>query len=180
MFAAPRCDHGSMAHPEGDAEWNEAARAETTTQRLDRNWSALLQELRVVQTGVQILTGFLLTLPFQNRFDDLGHGFRTVYLVTVSAAIAAAILLAAPVALHRALFRRHQLELIVTVAHRMAYVGLLLLGVALVGAVAVVFEVTTSSTVAAVCAGVAVTVLFGALWLVFPLALRNKVGEPDH
>ena len=59
-------------------------------------------------------------------------------------------------------------------------VGLLLLGVALVGAVAVVFEVTTSSTVAAVCAGVAVTVLFGALWLVFPLALRNKVGEPDH
>lgn len=105
-----------MGSNTSDAEWNREQRSETTTQRLDRNWASLLQELRVVQTGVQILTGFLLTLPFQDGFEDLGGSLRVVYLVTVTSAVSAAILLAAPVALHRALFRRHQLELIVTVA----------------------------------------------------------------
>ena len=56
----------------GDAAWNHAQRDETETQRLDRNWNSLLQELRVVQTGVQILTGFLLTLPFHDGFEELG------------------------------------------------------------------------------------------------------------
>ncbi len=54
-----------------DAAWNRRVRDETETQRLDRNWSNLLQELRVVQTSVQLLTGFLLTLPFQQRFEEL-------------------------------------------------------------------------------------------------------------
>ena len=59
-------------------------RDETEAQRLDRNWSSLLQELRVAQTGVQLLTGFLLTLPFQQRFTQLDGVMRTVYLVTVA------------------------------------------------------------------------------------------------
>lgn len=77
--------------------WNGQVRNETPTQQLDRNWSALLQELRVVQTGVQLLTGFLLTLPFQARFDSLSTAGHVVYLVTVSASILATVLLVAPV-----------------------------------------------------------------------------------
>lgn len=59
-------------HPELDQHWDAVARSETEAERLDRNWSSLLQELRVTQTGVQLLTGFLLTLPFQARFAYAG------------------------------------------------------------------------------------------------------------
>ncbi|BBZ50645.1 hypothetical protein MHEI_23620 [Mycobacterium heidelbergense] len=68
--------------PEDDQRWDRGQRGETETERLDRNWNSLLQELRVVQTGVQLLTGFLLTLPFQQRFDILDQQMRIVYLAT--------------------------------------------------------------------------------------------------
>ena len=74
-------------HPEQDQGWDRDARSETETERLDRNWASLLQELRVAQTGVQLLTGFLLTLPFQQRFDLLDDDMRVVYLVTVGCSI---------------------------------------------------------------------------------------------
>ena len=64
MIAAMDVDH-----PERDQQWDRRERGETEVQRLDRNWNSLLQELRVVQTGVQLLTGFLLTLPFQQRLQ---------------------------------------------------------------------------------------------------------------
>lgn len=64
-------------------------------QRLDRNWSSLLQELRVTQTGVQLLTGFLLTLPFQARFTTLDDGLHDAYLATVVASLGATVLLGA-------------------------------------------------------------------------------------
>src|SRR6201993_1970983 len=105
-------------HPERDQGWNTASRSETEAQRLDRNWVSLLQELRVVQTGVQLLTGFLLTLPFQQRFDILNTTMRVIYLVTVGCSVAATILLEAPVAMHRLLFRRHRIQYVVATAHR--------------------------------------------------------------
>ncbi|WLP92224.1 DUF6328 family protein [Gordonia sp. NB41Y] len=165
-----------------DEDWNRVQRKETTTQRLDRNWSALLQELRVVQTGVQILTGFLLTLPFQEGFEDVGTGFRIVYLVTIGCAMVATLLLAAPVALHRVLFRRHRLPLLVTMAHRFAYIGLLCLGAALTGAVGLVFDITVG-TVPALIAGAVTLTAFAGFWLVFPLILRARDdprGGDDH
>src|ERR1700740_353414 len=70
----------SVDQPERDEGWDWSARQETETQRLDRNWSSLLQELRVTQTGVQLLTGFLLTLPFQQRFTALDSTSTNVYL----------------------------------------------------------------------------------------------------
>src|SRR4051794_957529 len=127
-------------HPERDQRWDDAARSETETERLDRNWSDLLQELRVVQTGVQLLTAFLLTLPFQPRFDRLDEFMRAVYAATVVCSIVATMLLIAPVALHRLIFRRHRLTVLVSVAHRLAYAGLVLLGLALVGVATVVFD----------------------------------------
>ena len=96
-------------HPEAAERWD-ADRDETEAERLDRNWSSLLQELRVAQTGVQLLTGFLLTLPFQQRFTQLDTTMRTIYLVTVACSLASTLLLVAPVAMHRVLFRKHRLK----------------------------------------------------------------------
>jgi hypothetical protein len=100
-------------HPEDDQRWDRRERGETELERLDRNWNSLLQELRVVQTGVQLLTGFLLTLPFQQRFDVLGEHMRVVYLATVGFSVGATVFLIAPVAMHRLLFRRHRLQVLV-------------------------------------------------------------------
>src|SRR5271163_1167685 len=114
-------------HPRDDQQWDRGERrGETETQRLDRNWNSLLQELRVVQTGVQLLTGLLLTLPFQQRFEILGEHMRMVYLATVGSSVGATVLLIAPVAMHRLLFRRHQLQMLVSAAHRCALAGLAL------------------------------------------------------
>ena len=108
----------SVEHPEAQ-KWDRD-RDETEAQRLDRNWSSLLQELRVAQTGVQLLTGFLLTLPFQQRFTQLDGVMRTVYLVTVACSIGATVLLIAPVSMHRLLFRQHRLKTVVSAAHSYA------------------------------------------------------------
>ncbi len=146
-------------------------RSESPTERLDRNWGSLLQEMRVVQTGVQLLTGFLLTLPFQSRFDVLDRGLRLVFLGTVALSVSATVVLIAPVALHRVLFRRHRLDTLVTAAHRMTYAGLLLLGAALVGSTVVVFGAVVGHGPAMVAGGIAVGA-FTAFWIVFPLWMR--------
>src|ERR1700744_2783627 len=126
-------------HPERDQPWDTASRSESEAQRLARNWISLLQELRVVQTGVQLLTGFLLTLPFQQRFDVLDTTMRVVYLITVGSSVCATVLLEAPVAIHRLLFRRHRIQYVVSAAHRLAYAGLLLMGSALAGVTVIIF-----------------------------------------
>ena len=128
-----------IGHPEAQQR-RDADRDETEAERLDRNWSSLLQELRVTQTGVQLLTGFLLTLPFQQRFAVLDPTMRTVYLITVACSIGSTILLVAPVGMHRVLFRRHRLDAIVSISHACAIAGLVLLGLALTGVAVVVFD----------------------------------------
>ena len=148
-------------HPEFDQDWDAAARSETQAERLDRNWSSLLQELRVTQTGVQLLTGFLLTLPFQARFAQLGDDLHTVYLMTV--------------AMHRLLFRRHRLNTVVAVTHRCAYAGLLLLGTALTGVAVVVFGAVLGTT-AATFAGALTAVAMLFAWVAFPLWKRHGSG----
>src|SRR5256885_7464608 len=95
------------AEPPADQSWDWEQRGETELQRLDRNWAELLQELRVVQTGVQLLTGFLLTLPFQQAFANLSNAQQGIYLAVVGLSAMSTALLIAPVALHPALFRRH-------------------------------------------------------------------------
>jgi hypothetical protein len=157
--------------PEDDQQWDQSVRSETGTERLDRNWSSLLQELRVVQTGVQLLTGFLLTLPFQQRFDVLDDDMRMVYLATVACSVASTVLLIAPVGMHRVLFRQHRLDSLVSAAHRMAYAGLLLLGLAMAGTTTVIFDAVAGGTAGAV-AGATVVAAFGALWILVPVWMR--------
>jgi len=164
-------------HPERDQAWDAGARSETETQRLDRNWLSLLQELRVVQTGVQLLTGFLLTLPFQPRFDALSTAMRVVYLATVGCSVAATVLLEAPVGMHRLLFRRHRTQFIVSAAHRFAYSGLLLMGMALTGVTVIIFG-AVAGTPAGVIAGSCAVVAQLAFWVVLPLWVRRETPSP--
>jgi hypothetical protein len=157
-----------IEHPERDQSWDRAERRETVAERLDRNWSVLLQELRVTQTGVQLLTGFLLTLPFQQRFTLLSNTTRIVYLFTVTCSLASTVLLVAPVGMHRLLFRQHRLDVLVATAHWCALLGLLLLGTAMVGVTVVIFD-AVAGTAAGWIAGGFFAVAFVYLWFTVPL-----------
>jgi hypothetical protein len=166
-------------HPERDTEWDVQERKETPTERLDRNWGDLLQELRVMQTGVQLLTGFLLTLPFQARFAELSDFQLAVYLFTVSCSVLATLLVIAPVAVHRLLFRQHARRVLVSVAHRLALTGLGALSLAIVGVVLLIFDVVRGTTAGWVAAGITAGLLLG-LWLAAPLILRYGADRLAH
>jgi O-antigen/teichoic acid export membrane protein len=126
----------------------------------------------VTQTGVQLLTGFLLTLPFQQRFQSLDSPQRRAYLVVVVLSAGSTALLVAPVLMHRLLFRRHKRRQMVTFAHRCAMAGAYLLGLALVGVIYLIFDVT-EGTVAALIAGLVVLAAVLVLWLALPWWLRR-------
>jgi uncharacterized membrane protein len=161
-----------------DAQWDEGTRHETPTERLDRNWTDLLQELRVLQTGVQFLTGFLLTLPFQSRFTTLSDGQDAVYLGTVASAVFATGLLVAPVSVHRVLFRHHQRRATVDAAAALAKWGLVFLGLSIVGVVGLIFSVVSSGPAGWIAAALASIAVLG-LWLVLPrhLAIAHRKRE---
>lgn len=148
-------------------------RQETPEQRSDRNWNELLQELRVMQTGVQILTGFLLTLPFQPKFAELTDYQRDLYLVIVVLATATTGLAVAPVSLHRALFRKHLKAQVVTAGDRITRTALLLLALVVTGVTALVFDVVVSHTAGIVMGAIALVVLL-ALWAVLPLIVQRR------
>jgi len=152
-------------------------RHETPLEQLDRNWAELMQELRVAQTGVQLLTGFLLTLPFQSRFTDLSDLERATYLVTMASAVLSTAFLIAPVSLHRMLFRRHARRATVHVGHYLALIGMLLLAIAIVGVVLLIFSVVLDAPAGAVAAIVIGAVLL-LLWLVLPLRVRATQSDP--
>jgi len=162
-----------------DTAWNRERRDETPLERLDRNWADLLQELRVAQTGVQLLTGFLLTIPFQTRFEELTTGQQNIYLATLGASVVATGLLVAPVSLHRILFRRHARRTTVEIAHRLAQAGVAMLAVAIVGVVLLTFDVVAGPTAGWIAAAIAAVLLTG-LWAALPLAVRAREdrGEP--
>ena len=146
-------------------------RDESAEERADRNLAELLQELRVAGLGVQVLFGFLLSLPFTNRFSRLSQGQRELYLGTLVLAAVATALLLGPVAYHRLVFRQGQKERLVRAANVMAVAGLAAVGLAVSAAVLLVTGYVTSAVPAALITAF-VTCMFGALWFAFPLARR--------
>ncbi|WP_419704838.1 DUF6328 family protein [Promicromonospora sp. NFX87] len=148
-------------------------RKETPNERADRNWNELLQELRVMQTGVQILTGFLLTLPFQPTFADLDDYQRTVYLALVVTSVIATALIVAPVSVHRSLFRQQMKRHIVTLADRLTRVALAVLALVMTGASLLVFDVVVGRTEGIV-VGASVLVVLAIVWVVLPEVLRRR------
>jgi hypothetical protein len=149
---------------------------ETVAQRLDRNYTELLQELRVAQAGVQILFAFLLTLAFTQRFGETDGFQRGVYVVTLLFAAGAAALLIAPVAFHRLVFRRRQKDDLVDAANRLALGGLAMLFVAMVGAVLLILDVVLGDFRAFLLTGL-VAAWFVGLWLVLPLTQRGSADD---
>ena len=152
-------------------------RDETLTERLDRNWNQLLQELRVLQTGTQLLTGFLLTVAFQPTFHALADWQKVLYLLVVSLAVVSTVVALMPVALHRALFRRRAMEELVDWADRMLRIGLVSTGAAIVGVVALVFS-AAAGVPGAIVAAILGAVLVGVLWLALPQRLQRSAPAP--
>jgi Family of unknown function (DUF6328) len=148
-------------------------RNETPAERADRNWSELLQELRVAQTGVQLLTAFLLSLPFQQRFGQITTNQKVVYLVVVLLSVAATGVLIAPVAIHRAVFQRNEKARLVGLAATLATVGLALLATAVTGVVMLIFLVSVGPE-AGIVAGAGTGLMLLVLWTVVPLAARRR------
>lgn len=151
-------------------------RRESEADRLDRNFNELLQELRVAQTGVQILFAFLLTIAFQQNFGRLSDAQRALYVCTLISAGTAATLLIAPVAAHRMLFRRHRKDDVVLLTSRLAASGLVFLGLAILGSVLLVVGYVANAA-----AAVVVTVILGIVvlttWGVLPLVLRRRPDD---
>ncbi len=180
MVDAEGIAHGVRRDASVDPERGDDARDgrhETPSQRYDRNWIEVLQELRVLQTGTQILTGFLLALAFQPAFADLDEGQRAFYLFLVVASALSAIIALAPVALHRFLFRRREKGLIVTYGHAALITALATVSILLVGVVAFVFDVVLDRGAAQI-AGLSLGALIVVLWVVVPLIWRTRGEEP--
>ena len=140
---------------------------ESERERIDRNWNELLQELRVAQTGVQILTAFLLTLPFQPGFKELPDSRTYVYVAVLLSAMMSMLMLLTPVALHRALFHRGVRPWLVEAANLFSRGGLVLLVAANVGAVWLVLDVVLDVTAASIAAS-ALAGFTTIGWLVLP------------
>jgi hypothetical protein len=148
-------------------------RDESPTERLDRNWTEILQELRVIQTGTQILTGFLLTLAFQPRFFDLDAYQTDVYLVLVILAVLSTGLGLTPVGLHRMLFRKRAKEALVDVADTMLQVTMGGVALLLSGTAMLIFDVVLGRT-AGIVVGASAIVVIVCLWVVLPYFLRPR------
>ena len=140
---------------------------ESDKQRTTRRWNEMLQELRVAQTGVQVLTGFLLTLPFSQRFGELDQVTKNAYLVTVSASILASGLLISPVAFHRVLFGKSEKKWLIEAANHSARAGLFMLALTMAGVMFLVFDLVVNRTAAVVATSVTLAVL-ASLWVVVP------------
>lgn len=165
-----------MSSGRRDDSWNTHHRSEAPLKRADRNFAELLQELRVLFTGVQILLGFLLTLAFSPVFPGL-DGFRhAVYVVTLLAAASSSGLLIAPVALHRLLFQGGHKQAMVRAGHAAALLALSGLGLTLSSGLLLVLDIAVGRG-----AAVSVTAVFilgfGLLWWAFPYWLRRQTMD---
>jgi hypothetical protein len=151
-------------------------RDESEAERLDRNFNELLQELRVAQTGVQILFAFLLSIAFQQNFTKLSDAQRGLYVGTLVSAALAAVLIIAPVAAHRLLFRQHRKDTVVNFTAHLAGIGLVFLAISVVAAVFLV-----SSYVAGVATAIGVSAVVALMvattWALLPLRLRRGLRD---
>ncbi|MFC7308644.1 DUF6328 family protein [Streptomyces monticola] len=151
-------------------------RDETRLEQADRNYAELLQELRIIQTGVQILFAFLLTLAFTPRFATLDTPQRAVYITTLLLAVLAAALFSTPAALHRTLFQRGAKPEIVRTSSRLAGAGMSVLMLAMTGSVLLVVDVVLGRVEGTI-AGSATLLVCGGLWGLLPQFVRKRAAQ---
>jgi hypothetical protein len=152
---------------------------EPQKKRWDRNFADLLQELRVAQTGVQILFAFLLTLPFSNGFTKTTAFQKDVFVLALLSAAGAAALIIAPVAFHRALFRQGRKPELVRYAHAMATGGLAFTLVSMVSSILLITDYLLSMRMAIILTS-ASAVWFLVFWAAIPWLRRGWVGGEDE
>jgi O-antigen/teichoic acid export membrane protein len=163
---------------ERSSETDAARPNETEAERDDRNLIELLQELRVAGLGIQVIFGFLLSIPFSNHFSALGPGQRALYMVTLVLAAVATALLIGPVAYHRLVFRQHLKGGLIRAANVMAILGLATVALTVCAAVLLVASYVAHGLPATLIT-IFVVCLFAGLWFVFPLTRRRgSTGEP--
>jgi hypothetical protein len=148
--------------------------SEDKKEQLDRELMEILNELRVMATGVQMLFGFLLAVAFSQRFGAVSAVDRAVYYATLLSTAMASALLIAPAAHHRILFRYHEKHHMIIMANRLAIVGVAFLGLSITGVVFLITDVLFGSTATTVVTVVAGLIVVG-LWFVTPLTQR---GDP--
>ncbi|MBT1001527.1 sodium:proton antiporter [Paenarthrobacter sp. DKR-5] len=164
-----------MASKDGEAVVGDG-REETDAERADRNWNELLQEMRVMQTGTQILAAFLFTLPFQQRFTSLDDVQRTGYLVLVALAAAVTALILTPISLHRFLFRHGLKKRLVDNSTWFVRAGLAGVALLVAGTAALVFDIVLGRTAGTVVL-VALLALVFSLWFAYPKLVERRGRE---
>jgi len=163
----------------------ESGRDETEDERLDRNLGELLQELRVALPGVQVLFAFLLAVPFQQGFTKITSFQKDVYFATLIFTAASATMLISPSAYHRMTFRFQQKRQLVFYANRFAIIGLVLLALAMTGAIMLITDVLFGTTATVIVTPLAL-LTFGFFWFGLPLQRRlslrgeqQPLGKPE-
>jgi uncharacterized protein DUF6328 len=146
--------------------------AEDERERLDRHWNELLQELRLAQTGTQILFAFLLSIAFTNRFQDADAFTHDVFAGTLIASALAMGLFLAPVSFHRIVFQRRLRDRMIPIAHHLAGGGLAFLLLAIGGGVLLAIDVVMPRAAAVVCVA-AVLAWFIVFWYLVPAYIRR-------
>jgi hypothetical protein len=152
-------------------------RNETRSEKLDRNWNDMLQELRVVQTGVQLLSGFLLTLPFTQRFGDLDVWQERLYLALVLTAGLAVGATLTPIMVHRRVFGQRVKDRVVSAGHLFLQVVMILLALIIVGISTLIFSVVIGWNAALVVA-IASGAVLAVLLVVVPLVIARSNARP--
>ncbi|MFD8418580.1 DUF6328 family protein [Streptomyces sp. NPDC059466] len=161
------------AHRGAERAQGDTGREETEEERADRKWGDLLQEIRVAQTGVQILFGFLLTVVFTPRYTQLEQVDRTIYIVTVVLGASATGALIGPVSLHRIVAGRRVKERAVVWASRMTLAGLVLLLATMTASLLLILRVAThDGYVPWIVTGIVAWYL--VCWFAVPLWVRNR------
>jgi nitrate reductase gamma subunit len=159
-----------MSPPSDDPSYD---REESESEKLDRNWDELLQELRITQTGLQLLSGFLLTLPFTQVFPSLDERQKGIYLALVAIAGIAVGVNMTPIMLHRRVFRERRKDQVIAVGHVMIQIVMAAVAVLIVGMTVLIFSVVADWTSGLV-AGVCLAVVLGVLLVVVPKSLQPR------
>jgi membrane-associated HD superfamily phosphohydrolase len=153
----------------------ESGREETEEERLDRNLSEMLQELRVALPGVQVLFAFLLAVPFQQGFEKITSFQRDVYFATLICTAISAVMLISPTAYHRITFRYQQKRQLVFYSNRFSIIGLAFLALAMIGAIMLITDFLFSTAATAIVSGLAL-LAFGFFWFGLPLQRRLSLS----
>ena len=152
---------------------------ESEDERLNRNLDQLLQELRVVLQGVQVLMAFLLAVPFASHFDRVDNFERDLYFAALLLSVTSVLFLMAPSIQHRVLFRQHDKPYLVASGNAFAILGIAALGLAIVAALALVTHFLFGSATAWIVSACALAAFTG-IWCLQPLGRRHPFRRSGH